>query len=859
MIGERLSQYRIEQRLGAGGMGVVYRAYDERLQRPVGIKLLGEVTDTTPQERARLLQEARAASHLAHPNICTIYEVADTGSRAFIVMEYVEGRPLSEIIPHDGLPFDQVVRYGIEISSAIAHAHERGVTHRDLKTSNVVISPGSGAKVLDFGLARRVELHGSVDGDTRSVVEDAVLTGTPAYLAPEVLLGQQASPMSDIWALGVVLYEMANGELPFTGRNQIELTSTILTAPIRPFAAQVPASMRAIIQRCLAKEPAQRYQRAGEVRAALEAISSGDVIAARSPARHGSPWMRYALVAAIGLALLAAGVAVWIKSRDASTAAPPAMATGQLVRLIESDDLSYDPALSPDGRTIFYVVEDASGRRDLFTTRVAGGGRIGLTADDAIEAEPVVSPDGEWVAFSRRERASVAPEIRIIPSLGGEVRAIIPSAASPAWSPDGKQLVYLKQPAPDAPLELTTSNVDGSSARGLLRADGRYPFLRHPAWSVDGQTLAIVRGTGGIAGEIWLVPVDGSEPRRALQESGTVFADRPVFTHDGRGIVHVSNRGGATNVWLLPLAGGQPVRLTTGPGPDQSPTVAADGSIAFVNSRWRNTLDLFDLAANTSRTLLTHSPFLWGPTVAPDGSEIAFSRGEVDGSWQVWTVPVAGGSARRLTSGEGGGVYPRYSHDGAFIYFHTWGQPRQISKVPRGGGAAIVLPIPGGAYAQPSPDGKSIVFTKTDANAEQMFVAPLQQLADARVLTPSPGTVPAWSPDSRRIAFSPDRSYSKGILIVNADGTGERRLTKEGGWPVWFADGRSIGYLSVGLRGNQEYRVVDVATGVSRALPVTLRGTNMPFFPLPDGRSLVYTNAVHVSDEIWLLKPAERR
>ena len=264
-------------------MGVVHRAYDERLQRTVGIKLLGEVTQTTPEERARLLQEARAASHLAHPHICTIYEVADTGTHAFIVMEFVDGRPLSEVIPHDGMPFDQLVRYGIEIAGAIDHAHERGVVHRDLKTSNIVISPAAGAKVLDFGLARRVELRSGVDVDTRSVGGDSGLTGTPAYLAPEVLLGQLASPASDIWALGVVLYEMANGELPFTGRNQIELTSTILTAPVRPFGAHVPASMRAIIQLSWPRSPRSGTSAPASSRAALEAISSGEVVSAVLP------------------------------------------------------------------------------------------------------------------------------------------------------------------------------------------------------------------------------------------------------------------------------------------------------------------------------------------------------------------------------------------------------------------------------------------------------------------------------------------------------------------------------------------------------------------------------------------------
>jgi hypothetical protein len=372
-----------------------------------------------------------------------------------------------------------VVRYGIQIAGAIAHAHERGVVHRDLKTSNVVISPHAGAKVLDFGLARRLEIDGGHE-QTRTVTESAGLTGTPAYLAPEVLVGSQSTTSSDIWALGVVLYEMANGELPFVGRNQIELTSSILTAPARPFSARVPASMRAIIQHCLEKEPERRYQRAGEVRAALEAISTGEVMTALPPPAP-QPF-RAAAGILIGLLVVAAAAAAVWKWRERTTALPASpVAGGQLVRLIESEDRAFDPSLSPDGRTIYYVAEDHDGRRDVYTTRVAGGGRIALTHDTALEAEPVVSPDGVWVAYTRRERADLPPEIRIVPALGGDVRAAIPSSAAPAWSPDGNRLVFLRQ-VTDGSTELTIARIDGSEARVILKSDGRYPFLRHPAW-----------------------------------------------------------------------------------------------------------------------------------------------------------------------------------------------------------------------------------------------------------------------------------------------------------------------------------------------------------------------------------------
>ena len=222
MIGETLGQYRIEARLGSGGMGVVYRAHDERLHRSVALKLIGaESRGSTPDERARLLDEARAASHLTHPHICTVYEVGELDGRVFIAMEFVEGEPLSQIVPADGLPAETVVRYGEQIAAALAHAHERGVIHRDLKSANVAVGAGGAAKILDFGLARRTTTR-AADEDTQAsaMADPGLLIGTLAYIAPEVLLGHGADARTDIWALGVVLYELATGQLPFQGRSE---------------------------------------------------------------------------------------------------------------------------------------------------------------------------------------------------------------------------------------------------------------------------------------------------------------------------------------------------------------------------------------------------------------------------------------------------------------------------------------------------------------------------------------------------------------------------------------------------------------------------------------------------------------
>jgi serine/threonine-protein kinase len=276
MIGKTLGNYQIEAQLGAGGMGVVYRARDTRLDRPVALKLVGEKYALDTQARARLLNEARTASALSHPQICHIYEVGEAAGLTYIAMEYVAGQPLSAMVPQDGLPVETALRYAVQIADALAHAHDHGIIHRDLKTANVMITPEGRVKVLDFGLARRqrAEEFAEVTRSQVSLAESGSVSGTLHSIAPEVLRGELSDPRSDIWALGVLLYEMAAGRLPFEGKTGFEMSSAILREPPAPLLPRVPAALRAVILRCLAKDPGQRYQRASEVRAALETIQS---------------------------------------------------------------------------------------------------------------------------------------------------------------------------------------------------------------------------------------------------------------------------------------------------------------------------------------------------------------------------------------------------------------------------------------------------------------------------------------------------------------------------------------------------------------------------------------------------------
>ena len=347
MIGKKLSHYHIVEHIGAGGMGVVYRARDERLGRDVALKLLPAETLGDAAARRQLQNEARTASALNHPHICTIYDVGEAEGQFYVAMEYVVGQPLARMIPAGGLPEESVVRYGVQIADALAHAEDRGVVHRDLKSANVVVTPEGRAKVLDFGLARRARKE-ELEEATRSRVsleESGGIAGTLAYVAPEVLRGEPANARSDIWALGVVLHEMAAGELPFQGGTGFELSSAILREAPRALPARVPAGLRSVIQRSLAKEPGQRYQRAGEVRAALEAIGSGPMAAATAAVPRGGFSRRRVLAGGAAVVVLAAvvlGLNVGgVRERLLGPAGPPRI---ESIAVLPLNNLSGDPA-----------------------------------------------------------------------------------------------------------------------------------------------------------------------------------------------------------------------------------------------------------------------------------------------------------------------------------------------------------------------------------------------------------------------------------------------------------------------------------------------------------------------------------
>jgi eukaryotic-like serine/threonine-protein kinase len=335
-----VSHYRLLNPLGSGGMGVVYRAEDTTLGRTVALKFLSSQIVQDPKRVERFRDEARTASALNHPNICTIYEVGEQEGEMFIAMEYVEGRPLSEFLRDGGMAVETLLRYGRQISGALDHAHERGIVHRDLKPANVVVTPNGNAKILDFGLAKRNDPEQLQRKTTQGVATEtsAGLTGTLPYMSPEQLEGKEAGPRSDIWSLGVMLYEMATGTRPFRGENLYRLCTAIIQEPMPPLPGNVPAGLAAVIKRCLQKEPSRRYQRASELRAALEALEiSGTAVAPTPPApektrtARKSPWWIALGVAVVLLAGVSIG-ALW-RSRTANSPGKVGMSVPERVQL----------------------------------------------------------------------------------------------------------------------------------------------------------------------------------------------------------------------------------------------------------------------------------------------------------------------------------------------------------------------------------------------------------------------------------------------------------------------------------------------------------------------------------------------
>ena len=568
--GQRIGPYQILSVIGSGGMGTVYLAADRRLHRNVALKFIqpDPTADADPDAVvARLLNEARAASALNHPNVCQVYDVGGEGRESWIAMEYVEGRPLSELVRPAGLPMHDVLRLGVQIADGLSHAHSRGILHRDLKAANIVCDSAGRARILDFGIARRLPGEVSQELSTTAVPVDAGFAGTLAYMAPEVVRGETQDERSDLWSLGVVLYEMATGKRPFHGNNVIDVAAAIVRDPPSPLADDAPAPFASVVMRLLAKSPVDRYATGGEVAAALQPLSTNPVSDAR---RTGNSHWLMATTVVLAVVIAALGFFIW------SRADGGLRITQQ--RLLSAADTSQRfPAYSADGSRIAFSAPDTTGVEQIWVRSIGSGDSIQLTRERVQATRP------RWLSGDRLLYGVAGQGLWVVSALGGTPTRLIERGANPDVSRDGRRIVFETRAGGQA--TLWTAASDGSDVRQISgTAPLYYNLPMGPALSPDGSQVAYFQAAAGPNGDFWVIPSAGGTPRRLtsdLREGGW-----PVWTPDGNAIVFSSARAGSRTLWQVPVHGGEPTPLTTGAGEDDQPDVTADGrQLAYTNVR----------------------------------------------------------------------------------------------------------------------------------------------------------------------------------------------------------------------------------------------------------------------------------
>ncbi len=801
--GARLGPYDLQSRLGGGGMGDVWKAYDPKLQRTVAIKVLHEAEDAA----SRILAEARAASALNHNHICTIHDVGEADGQSFIVMEHVEGKPLSELIPSDGLPPESVIRYGTQIADGLAHAHEHGIVHRDLKSANVVITPEAQVKLIDFGIAVPMQPK-DADAVTRTQESSpsSAPSGTLAYMAPEVLNGQEATARSDIWSLGVLLYEMASGRLPFKGKAPLDVVSAIARDTPGVLPSRVSSGLRSVVQRCLQKEPGSRYSSVVGVHGALEAIQSeGTAVPHRTlvlpPLRPSRP-----VALALGLMAVVAVIVfvafVWRPGLTPSRSAVPRLTNP--VQLTLATTLEDNPAWSPDGQMIAYEESGRAGA--IWVMQVNGGSGINRTPDEPGPLyTPSWSPDGSAIIYE----AGGGRGVRSVPTLSGSPRTILDGAGGglPRLLAGGAELAHLDDGA------MTVVNVTtGASRRFELPGVGDGIQVWWVSWSPDEQRVAYWVGSTftSATAQVWIldtttgegVPVTDAEARNIS----------PSWSPDGRTLYFVSNREGSRDLWQQRLTRdsrpeGEPARLTNGIGmvtavmsPDGTKVAYTQGGrisnvwrVPIVNSRpavWADAEQVTAEQANIENSSLSS-----------DGTRLALDSTR-SGNFDIWLRPLAGGPMQQLTTDPDTDFAPTWSPNGDQVAFiSTRGGNRDIWVMSSDGGTARQLTTHEARDLRPawSPNGTDIVFASNRDDKNALWVIDAAG-GPARLLVEG-GNYPCWSPDGRWVAYTAGtQSGDRGLWRVpSAGGEPELLLSYPGAdprvnfqGPVWSLSGEEI-------------------------------------------------------------------
>ena len=836
MVGQTLSHYRVLRKLGGGGMGEVYEAVDTSLGRHVAIKFLSGTRAHSHESVLRFEREARAASALNHPHICTIYDFGLHDSQPFIVMELLEGQTLRDYLNSTPLELPVLLGLGCQIADALHAAHTAGIIHRDITPANIFVTPSTAAKVLDFGLAKltpekdvfeALDRGEDVETQGRLLTSPGAALGTAAYMSPEQARADPLDHRTDLFSFGCVLYEMATGQRAFQGRTTAMVFEAILHGtPIAPrqINAAVPNALADLVFKALEKDPALRYQSARDMKAALLGITQGSEPASVDPAspvsgpqRAGTrtpsgpftpaqppappppgplqraiPWLTAAalLVAAVvGYRWLRQGPdePVWTSPRQLTTVSAPHV----------------EPALSPDGTTVAFTSLEG-GASTIWLADVRTGARVRLTADDRDERSPAWYPDGSTVVFvaDHEGRAAVwkAPRMPGSPSV-----LVIEDGDDPAVSPDGTKLAFVRSNSEGEP-RIAVASLPEANDKQFVTGDGPEFGLwehRDPAWSPDGRSICY-RGQR----DLFVVSASGAKPGppRRLTTADARDED-PVWSRDGRFVIFTSSRENTTALWFVPAQGGVPRRLTIGSGPERHPTLSGDGNTLVYSAALDDpNLLIHDLQTGSESTFGSSRDDR-SPAFFPDLSAVVFVSDRTDG-YRLWVQPLKAvapaGEPWKLTDQPGSVSHPAVSPDGRWVaYYRVIEGQRDIWIAPSVGGPAVPFMKDPATDLHPawSPDGSRIAFVSNRSGTYRVWVG---EVRDGRpegspvpITTGNSGCwAPSWSPDGTSIAFVAYATDSD-VYVVPSDGRGPARQVTRGAMALRARWNRSTGRLFV--------------------------------------------------------------
>jgi Tol biopolymer transport system component/tRNA A-37 threonylcarbamoyl transferase component Bud32 len=655
MVGSKLGPYRIESQLGAGGMGVVYRAIDERIDREVAIKAVA----SDEVARRRMKQEAKLLSRLNHPNVATLYEyvTADTADGdTYLVMELVGGESLRERLRGGALPLPEVYSLAAQIASGLAAAHEAGVIHRDLKPENIVITHSGTAKILDFGLSALASSAVPTTSTTASIQlwEQDSVSGTLPYMAPEQLRGEAPDVRSDIYSAGIVFYELATGQHPFAAQTGALMVDAILNRDVPPVSSAAPNTpvwFDRVVARATAKDPATRYPTARELELDMRQVASTKTHVMDVPAPPAAP-ARFALVAGAAalLILLAIGIVLW---RAKPSSAPPV----QFTQVTNFSDGALAPAISPDGRMLAYLRSDAatlgtSAQRSaqVYVQMLPNGQPKPITHDGRAKNWPMFSLDGSRIAYTSTDQKFVWDTWEV-PVLGGESTPMLRNASGLTWI-DDQHIVYSKV-IEELHMGIATGTESRTGERMIYVPPGMSSMAHRSFPSPDKRSLLVVEmDTAGTWLPCRLLPYDGSSSGRPVGPANAQCT-AAAWSPDGKWMYFTSSASGAFHLWRQEFPDGVPEQLTFGPTEEEGVTVAPDGKSIYTAAGTRFSTVWIHTPQGDKQ--LTSQGYALLPAFSPDEKSVYYLvRGPSPRSYisaELWRVGADGTHAEQVLPG----------------------------------------------------------------------------------------------------------------------------------------------------------------------------------------------------------------